>query len=224
MPTKTGAALLFDIDGTLVDSDPLHLKAFNQVFEPYGHTFDKDRFDRELHGLANVEIGARLLPGETPERQLEILLEKEARFRDIAAEGVEPVPGLLALMDWADAHGVPMIAVTNAPRLNAEQLLDAVNVRHRMRDVIIGDELAHGKPHPLPYLEGLRRLGADPANSVAFEDSRTGIASATGAGIMTVGIATGLTVEKLVAAGATMAARNYADTALQELVMARVLA
>ena len=224
MPTKTGAALLFDIDGTLVDSDPLHLKAFNQVFEPYGHTFDKDRFDRELHGLANVEIGARLLPGETPERQLEILLEKEARFRDIAAEGVEPVPGLLALMDWADAHGVPMIAVTNAPRLNAEQLLDAVNVRNRMRDVIIGEELAHGKPHPLPYLEGLRRLGADPANSVAFEDSRTGIASATGAGIMTVGIATGLTVEKLVAAGATMAARNYADTALQELVMARVLA
>lgn len=224
MPIKPGAALLFDIDGTLVDSDPLHLTAFNKVFEPYGHTFDKERFDRELHGLANVEIGARLLSGETPERQLEILMEKEARFRDIAAEGVEPVSGLLALMDWADDHGVPMIAVTNAPRLNAEQLLAAVNVRHRLRDVVIADELAHGKPHPLPYLEGLRRLGADPANSVAFEDSRTGIASATGAGLMTIGMATGLSPEKLVAAGATLSARDYTDLHLLELVKARLLA
>lgn len=224
MPIKPGAALLFDIDGTLVDSDPLHLTAFNKVFEPYGHTFDKERFDRELHGLANVEIGARLLSGETPERQLEILMEKEARFRDIAAEGVEPVSGLLALMDWADDHGVPMIAVTNAPRLNAEQLLAAVNVRHRLRDVVIADELAHGKPHPLPYLEGLRRLGADPANSVAFEDSRTGIASATGAGLVTIGMATGLSPEKLVAAGATLSARDYTDLHLLELVKARLLA
>lgn len=224
MPIKPGAAVLFDIDGTLVDSDPLHLTAFNKVFEPYGHTFDKERFDRELHGLANVEIGARLLSGETPERQLEILMEKEARFRDIAAEGVEPVSGLLALMDWADDHGVPMIAVTNAPRLNAEQLLAAVNVRHRLRDVVIADELAHGKPHPLPYLEGLRRLGADPANSVAFEDSRTGIASATGAGLVTIGMATGLSPEKLVAAGATLSARDYTDLHLLELVKARLLA
>jgi HAD superfamily hydrolase (TIGR01509 family) len=224
MPIKPGAALLFDIDGTLVDSDPLHLRAFNKVFEPYGHTFDKDRFDRELHGLANVEIGARLLSGQTPERQLEILMEKEARFRELAAKGVDPVPGLLDLMDWADDHGVPMIAVTNAPRLNAEQLLDAVNVRHRVRDVVIGDELARGKPHPLPYLEGLRRLGANPANSVAFEDSRTGIASATGAGITTVGMATGLAPEHLMAAGATLGARDYTDARLFHLVESRVLA
>lgn len=223
MPLKPGAALLFDIDGTLVDSDPLHLRAFNQVFEPYGHSFDQDRFNRELHGLANVEIGARLLPAETPARQLEILLEKEARFRDIAALGIEPVPGLLGLMDWADAHGVPMIAVTNAPRLNADQLLAAINVRHRLRDVVIADDLAHGKPHPLPYLEGLRRLGADVANSIAFEDSRTGIASATGAGLTTIGMATGLTPEQLVAAGAALGARDYHDTCLVDLVRARLL-
>ena len=58
MTLKPGAALLFDIDGTLADTDPLHLQAFNQTFEPYGHHFDKARFSRELQGLANIAIAA----------------------------------------------------------------------------------------------------------------------------------------------------------------------
>lgn len=224
MPIKPGAALLFDIDGTLVESDPLHLKAFNLVFEPYGHVFDKERFGRELQGHANAAIGARFLPNLTPERQREVMMGKEARFRELAAQGVEPVPGLLDLLDWADAQGVSMVAVTNAPRANADLLLDAIGIRARFRHVVIGDELAHGKPHPLPYLEGLRRLGADPANSVAFEDSRTGIASATAAGITTAGMATGLAPGQLLEAGATVAAHDYRDAALLELVKTRLLA
>lgn len=224
MPLKTGAALLFDIDGTLVESDPLHLRAFNAVFAPYGHVFDHERFARDLQGHANVAISARFLPDETPERQAAVMLEKEARFRELASEGIEPVAGLFALMDWAEQEGVPMVAVTNAPRPNADLLLDAIGVRRRFRHVVIGDDLAHGKPHPLPYLEGLRLLGADPTNSVAFEDSRTGIASATGAGIATVGMATGLTPEQLVDAGAVLGARDYTDTGLLDFVRERLLA
>ncbi|MBJ3784919.1 HAD family hydrolase [Devosia sediminis] len=224
MPLKPGAALLFDIDGTLVESDPLHLEAFNIVFEPYGHVFDKERFGRELQGLANVAIGARFLPDLTPERQWDVMMGKEAKFRELAAAGIEPVPGLFDLLDWADAHEVPMVAVTNAPRPNAELLLDAIGVRARFRHLVIGDELAHGKPHPLPYLEGLRLLGAEPVHSVAFEDSRTGIASATAAGIATVGMATGLAPDQLVEAGATIAAHDYRDAALLDLVKTRLLA
>jgi HAD superfamily hydrolase (TIGR01509 family) len=224
MPLMPGAALLFDIDGTLVESDPLHLEAFNIIFAPYGYSFDRDRFGRELQGLANETIGARFFPGETPERQWEIMMGKEAKFRELAASGIEPVPGLFELMDWADASGVPMVAVTNAPRPNAELLLESIGVQNRFRHVVIGDELEHGKPHPLPYLEGLRLLGAEAANSVSFEDSRTGIASATAAGIATVGMATGLKPEQLVEAGATIAAHDYRDENLLALVEARLLA
>jgi phosphoglycolate phosphatase len=88
--------------------------------------------------------------------------------------------------------------------------------------VVIADELAHGKPHPLPYLEGLRLLGADAAHSLAFEDSRTGIISATGAGIATVGLATGLTPEQLVEAGAVIGVRDYTDPAVLKMVEARL--
>ena len=224
MTLKPGAGLLFDIDGTLVESDPLHLEAFNRAFAPYGHHFDRARFGLELQGLANEAIGARFLPGETPERQWEIMMEKEALFRSLAAEGVEPVHGLFALLDWADAQNLPAVAVTNAPRPNAEQLLQAIGVTHRFKGLVIGDELEHGKPHPLPYLTGLQILGANPENCVAFEDSRTGIKSATAAGIATVGLATGLEPEQLLEAGATIAVRDYRDPALLDFIKAKVMA
>lgn len=222
MPLKPGAGLLFDIDGTLVESDPLHLEAFNVVFEPYGHHFDRNRFGRDLQGLANVAIGAKFLPGETPERQRAILDEKEATFRRLAAQGVEPVHGLFDLLDWADENGVPCVAVTNAPRANADMLLESIRAQHRFRAVVVAEDLAHGKPHPLPYLEGLRLIDADPEHSVAFEDSRTGIASAVAARIMTIGMATGLAPEQLIAAGAAQAARDYTDTALLDAVQTRL--
>lgn len=223
MPLKPGAALLFDIDGTLVESDPLHLEAFNAIFGPYGHSFDSQSYGQKLQGLANIDIGARFFPDLPQERQWEIMMSKEAKFRELASEGMEPLPGLLALMDWADELGVSMVAVTNAPRANAELLLDAIGVRARFRHVIIGDELTHVKPHPMPYLEGLRLLGAEAAHAVAFEDSRTGIASATGAGIATIGMATGLLPDQLVEAGATLAAHDYTEPALVDLVRARLL-
>jgi len=224
MALKPGAGLLFDIDGTLVESDPLHLEAFNRAFAPYGHRFDRERFGRELQGMANEAIGARFLPDETPERRWEIMMAKEALFRDLASAGVAPVHGLFALLDWADAQGLPAVAVTNAPRPNAELLLDSIGVRMRFKGIVIGDELEHGKPHPLPYLEGLRLLGADPANCVAFEDSRTGIRSATAAGITTIGIATGLEPAQLTAAGAALGSRDFSDETLLGLVAATVLA
>ncbi|MDA9499367.1 HAD family hydrolase [Bradyrhizobium sp. CCBAU 11357] len=206
-----GRALLFDIDGTLADTDPLHLKAFNQVLGPHGHVFDHARFSRELQGFANVAIGDRFLPHEAPERRALILEEKEEVFRTLVAGQIAPLPGLMALLDRADGAGIPMVAVTNAPRLNAELLLSGLGITHRFRALVIGAELPHGKPHPLPYQEGLRFVGARPQASIAFEDSRTGVQSATAAGIPTVGIRTSLSHADLVGAGAVASASAFDD-------------
>jgi phosphoglycolate phosphatase len=221
IPTP-GAALLFDIDGTLADTDPLHLEAFNRAFAPYGQQFDKPRFARELQGLANVDIAAKVLPGLSPAEGMAVLDHKEALFRELAATAIHAVPGLFALLDLADAAGLPMAAVTNAPRANAELILNGLGITHRFRALVIGAELAHGKPHPLPYLEGLRLLGADAAVSVAFEDSRTGIASATAAGLATIGLRTSLEDAQLRAAGAVLSAGGYDDPALLDVIGKRL--
>jgi HAD superfamily hydrolase (TIGR01509 family) len=218
MHPKSGAALLFDIDGTLADTDPLHLEAFNRTFEPYGHHFDKARFALELQGKANEAIANRFVPDLPPEQQKAVMAGKEQLFRDLARTEIHAVPGLFDLLDLADARGLPMAAVTNAPRANADLILNGLGISHRFRALVIGEELAHGKPHPLPYLEGLRQLGATASLCVAFEDSRTGIASATGAGLRTIGIRTGLADAEMIAAGAVISADRYDDPAVLEFI------
>ncbi|WP_407168938.1 HAD family hydrolase [Bradyrhizobium sp. ORS 111] len=218
MLQEQGKALLFDIDGTLADTDPLHLAAFNEVLGPHGHEFDHARFGKELQGFSNASIGERFLAHEAPERRAVILDEKERIFRELVSGQIQPVPGLMALLDQADRAGVPMVAVTNAPRPNAELLLSGLGIAHRFRGVVIGDELAHGKPHPLPYLEGLRLAGASAQAALAFEDSRSGIQSATAAGIATIGMRTGLGHADLIAAGAVASARAFDDPELIRLV------
>ena len=214
----SGKALLFDIDGTLADTDALHLEAFNQVLGPRGQVFDHARFTRELQGFSNASIGARFLAGEPPARQAAIIGEKEAAFRKLIAGKIQPVPGLMPLLALADRAGIPMVAVTNAPRLNAEMLLSGLGIMHRFTALVIGDELAHGKPHPMPYLEGLRAVNAAANLSLAFEDSRSGVQSASAAGIATIGIRTSLGHADMVAAGAAMTAKTFDDPELVKLV------
>jgi HAD superfamily hydrolase (TIGR01509 family) len=220
MPQESGKALLFDIDGTLADTDALHTEAFNRIFGPRGYVFDRARAASELMGFSTASISARFLPEEPPERQAAIMAEKEAVFRTLVAGNIEPMPGLMPLLARADRAGIPMVAVTNAPRLNAELLLAGLGIMHRFRAVVIGDELAHGKPHPMPYLEGLRAVNAAPSSSLAFEDSRSGIGSASAAGIATVGIRTSLSHADLVEAGARITASSFEDPELIELVAA----
>jgi phosphoglycolate phosphatase len=214
----SGKALLFDIDGTLADTDALHLEAFNQVLGPRGHVFDHARFTKELQGFSNASISARFLAEEPPTRRAAIIGEKEAAFRKIVAGKIQPVPGLMPLLALADRAGIPMVAVTNAPRLNAEMLLSGLGIMHRFEALVIGDELAHGKPHPTPYLEGLRVVNAAPNFSLAFEDSRSGVQSASAAGIATIGMRTSLGHADLVAAGAVMTAKTFDDPELVKLV------
>ncbi len=222
MIPQSGAALLFDIDGTLADTDPVHLAAFNQIFAPFGHQFDKARFVRELQGRANEDIAANLLPHLAYDERMAVMVAKEALFRDVAQTELHAVRGLFELLDLADGWDVPMAAVTNAPRPNADLILNGLGIAHRFKAIVIGDELPHSKPHPYPYLHALHLLGADAATSVAFEDSRTGIAAAVAAGIATVGIRTSLSEADMVAAGTTVSADGYDDPAVLELIRQRL--
>ncbi len=220
MLPASGKALLFDIDGTLADTDALHLEAFNEVLGPHGHFLDHARFTSELQGFSTALISERFLPNETAARQATIMAQKEAAFRKLVAGRIRPLPGLMALLDLADRASVPMVAVTNAPRPNAEMLLSGLGIAHRFKALVIGDELPHGKPHPMPYLEGLRTVSAAAGSSLAFEDSRSGIQSASAAGIATIGMRTSLADADMVAAGAVMTAKAFDDPKLMRLIAA----
>ena len=208
--------LLFDLDGTLTDTDALHFEAFQQLLAPYGRTLSKQEFERRVIGATNVSVMAFLFPDQPTRRHEELDEEKEALFRALADAGdvdgksaLHPTPGLFALIDWAEARGVKMAVVTNAPRPNAVLMLRALGLADRLTEIVIGPELPRGKPDPLPYLTGLDRVGSTADRALAFEDSRSGIGAAVAAGIETIGMLSSLDEPTLRQAGAAHMLRDF---------------
>ena len=111
-----------------------------------------------------------------------------------------------------------MAVVTNAPRVNAEHMLDAIGLFERFGTIVVGEECERGKPHPAPYRAAMEALRVGPRDSVTFEDSRSGVASARAAGIFTVGLRSSLTHDALCAAGAHTTIEDFTDTALDSIL------
>jgi len=213
-------ALLFDLDGTLVDSDGDHLIAFQKVFAPLGIALDRATYTAQIMGASNAMIGARFLAHLTDAEREAVLDAKEAAYRE-GLVALAPTPGAAELLAYAEAHGLPCAVVTNAPRANADVVLDAIGLAHRLPVVVIGGELARSKPDPLPYLTALERTGASAATAVAFEDSVSGVRAAVAAGIATVGITTELSEPMLVAQGAAFGAADFRDPRIYALIESR---
>jgi len=181
------AAVLFDMDGTLVDTEPYWIEAEYRLVESHGGTWS-DADAKELVGNALLtsaeylrDVGGVPLP---PPVIVERLLDDVVT----AAERRMPWrPGALDLLDELGAAGVPCAMVTMSyARLAATlvaQLPDGT-----FAAVVTGDEVADGKPHPEAYLTAAQRLGVDPRCCVAIEDSNTGIASAAAAGCVVVAV------------------------------------
>ena len=211
--TPAPLALLFDLDGTLVDTDHLHVGAFSTLLAEHGRSLSLTDYRAHVMGAPNEAIMTFLFPEHPPEAHGEIAARKEALVR--AAMGrLAPTPGLLDLLGWAAARALPCGVVTNAPRQNAEQMLAGLGLADRFSVLVIGDELPRAKPDPLPYLTGLRRHGATAARAVAFEDSRSGVQAARAAGIFTFGLRTALDDAALRAAGADACIADFTDPAL----------
>lgn len=194
-------ALLFDLDGTLLDTDPLHHRAFGSVLAERGRDLSVEEYHARIMGRPNADIMADFFPGEEA-RHAEIADLKESRFRDLLGAEVSPTPGIHALLDWAESLGAGTAVVTNAPRGNAAAMLAATGLDRRLTTLVIGDECPRPKPDPMPYRMAMELLGATPARSVAFEDSPSGLRAARGSGAHVFGITGSLSPEALRSAGA----------------------
>jgi HAD superfamily hydrolase (TIGR01509 family) len=214
------AALLFDLDGTLVDSDAQHLAAFRRAFARHGIELGASEYAAKVMGAANAMIAQAFLSHLTPMQQAATIDAKEEDYRN-SLNDIEPIAGAVALLDFADRHGLKRAVVTNAPRANADKVLAALGIGERLPIVVIGSELPRSKPDPLPYLTGLKRTGADAERSIAFEDSLSGVRAAVAAGLAVVGMTTTLNADVLVRAGATIATSDFTDPRIPALIAAR---
>jgi beta-phosphoglucomutase len=208
-------ALLFDLDGTLVDSDPLHAEVFTRMYADRGRVIDRDFYMRVIHGRQSRDSFAEEFPDEDADALGE---EKEAIFLKDLAHKVEPIAGAPAMIATARARGLRTALVSNAPRQNAGAMLAASGVGDMMDTVVLAADVARGKPHPDPYLEALKRLNVPASRAIAFEDSPAGIAASRAASIFTIGLRTSLTDAALTDAGADATISDFTDPALPGLI------
>ncbi|MBS0122751.1 HAD family hydrolase [Thetidibacter halocola] len=208
-------ALLFDLDGTLLHSDPLHFAVFAEMFAERGRQIDEAFYLENVHGTHNLESFPHLFPGEDAQTLSD---EKEARFRDRLGAGHPPMPGAATLLDRAEAEGWNVAVVTNAPRVNAEHMLRAIGLRERFEVLVIGDECRRGKPAPDPYLTAMATLGVAPGDAIAFEDSGSGLAAARASGAYTVGIRSSADDATLRRHGAHTSVADFTDPALDPIL------
>jgi HAD superfamily hydrolase (TIGR01509 family) len=210
-------ALLFDLDGTLAETDSLHLPTWVDALQPYGVEVDEEFYRDRISGRNTAEIVRELLPDLTDEQGRSIGEAKEASFRERASE-LEPLPGLVDFVIQGRELGMRIALVTNAPEENVETILLALKLRDFFDVVVLADEVEAVKPDPAPYRAALEKTGAPAGEALAFEDSVSGISSSVAAGIPTVGIASSQEPKKLLGAGAFMTAQDFTDPRLRTLI------
>lgn len=215
-------ALLFDLDGTLADTDPIHFQTWRDLLREYGLEIDVKLYRRRFSGRLNQEIVNEFLPQLSESEVTTLSDRKEAEFRDRARTSLSPTPGFVDLLDWATAHQLKQAVVTNAPVENAQFMLYVLELTDQFPTVILGEQLPQGKPHPLPYQVALEQLGVTADQAIAFEDSPSGVRSAIGAGILTVGIASTQSPAELYALGVTLVIQDFAEESLGQLLEQRL--
>lgn len=187
-------AIVFDFDGVLVESEPLHYRAFSRVLRPLGADFDYDQYRRKYMGFDDRE-GLRTISADygiaLDARQLARLVARKAQALDqVLTEGVEPCPGSLELVRAAADH-MPLALCSGALRRDIDAMCRALpenGILELFSAMVTADDVQRSKPDPQSYALAVERLGLHPSHCLAIEDTPAGLASARAAGLRTLGL------------------------------------
>jgi beta-phosphoglucomutase-like phosphatase (HAD superfamily) len=179
--------VVFDLDGVMVDSEPVHERANAEYLAGLGISVDDQELFDDMMGRRVRELTDALAErlGLEPER---VFADREAIFWRLLDQGIEPMPGLHAAVDRLAGAGLPLAVASSGTRAYVHHVLERLQVRAAFAAVVSGEDVRHGKPDPEIYLLAAERLHADPGDCVAIEDTTHGIAAARGAGMRSVAV------------------------------------
>jgi beta-phosphoglucomutase len=191
-------ALLFDMNGVVVDDMEFHERAWMAMAMRHGRTLTRDEFRLQMSGRRNRDNIRYVFGGSVTDEQVRSYqVEKEEAYRESFRPHLATLPGLVALFEAARDGGVHVALATSAPIENIDFVLDGLDLR-RWFDVVVGEaEVRRAKPDPEIYLTAAARLRVEPAECVVFEDSLAGVASAVAAKMPVVGLTTTHSAEEL---------------------------
>jgi HAD superfamily hydrolase (TIGR01509 family) len=184
-------AVIFDIDGTIVDNMHLHAEAFAVFAERHGLPALTQDDRARLDGRRNSEIFPILFQREVPRDEWQAYeREKEGLYRELSKGRLSPMKGLHSLIKRLELEGIPMALATSAPQPNVLHTLAELDLATAFEIIVRGDEVGRGKPAPDVFIEAARRLGVAADHCLVFEDAPMGIEAAQAAGMRVVALTT----------------------------------
>ncbi len=184
-------AVILDMDGVIVDSNPVHKIALKQFFRKYGFDFSEAELKEQIYGHTNRDWITMLFGRDISEGQfLRYEEEKESLYRRLFEADIRPVRGLPEFLEDIRQNRVPCAIATSAPPTNVSYVLDKTNLGGYFTLILDETDISRGKPDPEIYLKTAAALKIKPNRCVVFEDSIAGIRAALGAGCRVIGVTT----------------------------------
>lgn len=201
-------AVIFDMDGVLVDSHPSHMTAWRKLLHLHGKQMTESGLELVRSGRKKEEL-LRWFFGDLTSDQIRACGQEKDTFFWEEMENIAAITGVPELLHELNRAAVPMAVASCGSRVRVQQILKQLQIRHYFPVVVTGDDVSRGKPDPRIYRITAAQLRVQPAESLVFEDSVSGVLAATAAGMKSVGIADKSRAQSLLRAGAVDALPDF---------------
>ncbi len=184
-------AVLWDMDGVLVDSADYHFEAWRLALASEGFALSEDKF-RETFGQRNDTVLRNVFGDAYPDAEIKRVGDlKEARYRDLVTDkGIDPLPGVYQWLRALHAAGWRQAIASAAPRANVEAIVDELNIAGFFGALVSAEDVTRGKPDPQVYITAATRLGVLPMRCIVIEDAPAGLEGAKRANMRSIGVLT----------------------------------
>ena len=191
-------AVIFDLDGTLIDNNSYHRQTWEKYLEKIGKQISEEEFNAHMNGRTNADAVKYIFGKETSEEEAtKYTLEKEALYREIYQPFIKPVPGLIDFLETLKSKNIPMAIATSGIQPNIDFMFENIPIEKYFTAVVNSSHIKKGKPDPEIYLKVASLLNVQPKNCLVFEDAVVGIKSAKAAGMKVIAVATTQPKEEL---------------------------
>ena len=212
---KYSFAIIFDMDGVLVDSNPVHKIALKQFCKQHGQDLSEQQLKDKIYGRTNKDWIPNVFPNIYAKTLQQYADEKEALFRQLYEKDIEPLKGLINFLKLIDEHKISRAIGTSAPKANVDFTLSKTGIGKYFNIILDEKFVTRGKPDPEIYTKCISALNFPAEKCIVFEDSVSGVQAGKAAGCKVVGVTTTHTAEEL--GEIDLAVEDFENLTLEDL-------